>query len=483
MNEVEERIYLNGIDGVTGNYLVQPMSAAEAVAMARGKPEDTGLKSWMKSIWEAMQRPFMGLPMDVDPTDVKRAGWAVVFTPDTPAEVRDALQPLIAHRRGRIDANRCKVLEYKSGDGMKDWLKRYEVYPGSVAPTKIPYYVMLVGDPAGIPFQFQYLLDIEYAVGRVCFDRADQYRRYAESVVEYETAGTVPNSRELVYWGVRHAADRATQMSADHLITPLYQGLPAAGDEAAEEAIAAAMSFESRCFRAKDATKANLMEVLHAAGNAKRPAMLFTASHGMGWPLGNEQQRAAQGALLCQDWSGFGSVQPKQFLAAADVSDDARLHGLVAFLFACYGAGTPGYDNFLSDRSRGPMKIAEQPFVAALPQRLLSHPNGGALAVLGHVERAWGYSIEPPGVGTQLQPFRNLIGRILSGEPVGHSTKDFSDKYAALSAELLSKLDETQPGAKPDDEELAWTWIERNDAQNYVVLGDPAVRIRVDLLN
>ena len=479
MSDTEEPIYLNGIDGVTGNYLVQPMSAAEAVAMARGKSEDSGLKGWMKSIWEAMQRPFMGLPMDVDPTDVSRAGWAVVFTPDTPSEVRAALQPLIDHRHTQIPPDRCKELEYKSDTGMKDWLKTYGVYPGSVAPTKIPYYIMLVGGPSDIPFQFQYLLDIEYAVGRVAFDTPPQYRQYAESVVEYETAGTIANSKELVYWGVRHAADRATQMSADHLITPLSEGLPDEG----EEAIAAALGFTSRCFKAKEATKSNLLEVLHATGDAKPPAMLFTASHGMGWPLGNEQQRAAQGALLCQDWSGFGSVQPAHFLTAADVADDARLHGLVAFLFACYGAGTPRYDDFLSDRGKGPVQIAEQPFVAALPQRLLSHPNGAALAVLGHVERAWGYSIKPPGVGTQLQPFRNLIGRILSGEPIGNSTKDFSDKYAALSAELLSKLDETHPGEKPDDKELAWTWIERNDAQNYVVLGDPAVRVRVHQLN
>ena len=79
-------------------------------------------------------------------------------------------------------------------------------------------------------------------------------------------------------------------------------------------------------------------------------------------------------------------------------------------------------------------------------------------------------------------PFRNLIGRVLSGEPVGHATKDFSEKYAALSTELLSKLDETQPGTRPSDQELVWTWVERNDAQNYIVLGDPAVRLRVDQL-
>jgi len=32
------------------------------------------------------------------------------------------------------------------------------------------------------------------------------------------------------------------------------------------------------------------------------------------------------------------------------------------------------------------------------------------------------------------------------------------------------------------DEELVSAWIERNDAQNYVLLGDPAVRIRYELL-
>lgn len=482
MAEQDERIFLNGIDAVTGQYMVEPMSAAEAVALARGKPLESGIAGWVKRIWETMQRPFMGLPMDVDPTNVSQAGWAPVFAPDTSPEVRDAIQPLIDHRQTHVPPDRCKQLDYQTDEGMKDWLNRHGVHPGSVVPTKVPYYLMLVGDPASIPFEFQYLLDLEYAVGRLCFDTPDQYRQYVESVIAYETAGSLSTGREIVYWGVRHAADRATQMSADHLITPLHAGIPAAGDEPGEEAIAAAMSFESRCFKAQDATKDNLLSILHANAGSKPPTMLFTASHGMGWPLGHDQQRAAQGALLCQDWSGFGGVNPAHYLTAAEVTDDARLHGLVAFLFACYGAGTPAHDNFLTDRAQGPVQIAEQPFVASLPQRLLSHPGGGALAVLGHVERAWGYSIRPPGVGTQLQPYRNLIGRVLSGEPVGNSTKDFSDKYAALSTELLSKLDETQPGEGLNEKELAWTWIERNDAQNYVMLGDPAVRVRVDEL-
>jgi hypothetical protein len=156
------------------------------------------------------------------------------------------------------------------------------------------------------------------------------------------------------------------------------------------------------------------------------------------------------------------------------------VHGLIAFLFACYGAGTPAEDHFLADRSKAPVPIAESPFVAALPQRLLAHPGGGALAVIGHVERAWGFSIRPAGLGARLLPFRNLLGRILRGEPVGLATKDFSDRYAAYSMRILNLTAGTSRGSIDRQADLAALWVERNDAQNYVLLGDPAVRLRVE---
>jgi len=476
----ESKILINGIDGSTGNYLIEPLSAADIAASAGRRPTNAETSNWLKRIWEVLQRPFLGLPLGVEPTNVAKAGWAVVFGPDVTVEVRDAIEPLVKHRQRRVPPDRCKVLEYRPGESIRDWLKRHGVSPGTVAPTKVPYYLLLVGDPTAIPFDFQYLLDVEYAVGRLAFDRPELYRQYAESVVSYETANTVPNSREIVYWGTRHPADRATQLSADYLLSPLAEGKTGSGDHVDDPPIAEEQGYRARLFKGKEATRANLADVLQ--GKGARPAFLFTASHGMGWPTDHPDQPASQGALLCQDWTGFGTVKSNHYLAATDVPDDAHVHGLVAFFFACFGAGTPAFDNFLEDRGGGPRALADHPFVAALPRRLLSHPQGSALAVLGHVERAWGYSIQPPGVGPQLQPFRNLLGRILAGEPVGHATKDFSEKYAVLSTQLLTLLDVTQSGPRPSDQELAWQWLERNDAQNYVVLGDPAVQVRTDLL-
>src|SRR5262249_2586598 len=183
--------------------------------------------------------------------------------------------------------------------------------------AKVPYYVLLVGGPEQIPFEFQFLLDVDYAVGRLAFDRAADYARYAEHLVRYETGATVATRKEVVYWAPRHDTDAATQLSHDTLVKPLYGGLPNA------EPPAPRRDFEARSFLGDAATKAHLLNVLRSDAP---PAVLFTASHGMGgWPVGDPRQRPGQGALLCQDWAGFGSISPDHYLTAADVGDDHRL--------------------------------------------------------------------------------------------------------------------------------------------------------------
>jgi hypothetical protein len=419
--------------------------------------------------------------MDVDPLEIAQAGWAVVFAADVPAAVRAALQPLIDHRHARVPPDRRKVLEYRPGESREAWLGKYGARGADVVPTRVPYYVLLIGGPEAIPFDFQYLLDIEYAVGRLAFDSPEQYARYAESLIAYETIDTVPNVREVVFWSPRHPQDRVTELLTDYLITPLSEGLK---NEPPIPAVARVLRYRSRSLVGPEATKAQLSQVLGAPGPSPPPALAFGAAHGVTWPDRHERRLTAQGALLCQDWPGTGPPAPEHYFAASDVADDARVHGLVAFFLASCAAGTPAPDPVRQSPNGDVSASSQRPFVAALPQRLLTHRQGGALAVIGPAGRAWAYSFRPQAVDSELIPFRNCVGRILRGEPVGHTTKDFGQAYAVRSTEVLRASDSLGPNPPPSDiTRVARNWVGRNATRNYVVLGDPAARIRADLLS
>lgn len=475
LSGMDEKLYVNGINAVTGNYLIEPMEISEAARLVRGEKRDRATASWLKRAWQNISLPHFGLPLDVEPADLRQAGWGIVFPADEDVEVRSSLAPLIEHRRAQVgDEAKIKILEYKPGEKRETWLARHGIGLGSVRPDKVPYYLLLIGSPESIPFLFRHQLGVEYGVGSLHFETVDQYSQYVASVIDYETREAIPTSKEAVFFGVRHPFDAATQMSADRLIKPLIE--PSAEGEKID--LAGKYGFLARKILAGDATKKNLAATFSPPGEEKPASFLFTASHGMGFPAGHPQQKTGQGALLCQDWPGFGAVTPDHYFSASDLPATARVHGMISFHFACYGMGTPSSDRFIHEPGSPPPAIAPQSFIAALPKALLAHPAGGALACIGHVERAWGCSIVTAKAGSQLLPFENAIGRILKGEPVGLAMKDFYERYASLSVSLSSMLEEISFGATVADAELTAAWIARNDAEGYLILGDPAVRLR-----
>jgi hypothetical protein len=238
---------------------------------------------------------------------------------------------------------------------VRDWYRRHQVAAGTFAAEVVPYFLLLAGPPTAIPFDFQYLIGVEYAVGRLAFDRPEEYAQYARSVVAYETAPAVGSRREIVYWGTCHPGDPATNLSASLLLEPLARGVPG-GAGAVKEPIHAKVGYARKLYSGDEAVRDVLLGTLHAD---KPPAVLFTASHGISVKSGRTNQVTDNGGLLCQDWPGFGSVKREHYLAAADVPDDANVSGLVAFFFACFGGGTPDADRscstgpFSSNSSRG----------------------------------------------------------------------------------------------------------------------------------
>jgi hypothetical protein len=472
------RFIANGINGVTGQYDRRPLSPAELAGLV--KSARPAVPAPVRERGRRLgERAFRALPLGIQPEDVAAAGWGVVFLADEHPAVKKAVERLVEHRRAQIgDDARVKVLTYQPSETTAAWLRRHNVGWHAVEPTRLPYYLLLVGSPERIPFAFIHELDTAYCVGLLHFDGAADYERYVDSVIEYEKAASLASRREAVFFGTRHPFDDATTMSADWLVTPLTDGLPARGLTPAEEPVATRWRFGQRKFVGPAATRQALVDILR--GDGRPPALLFTATHGMVWPSGDPRQLAAQGALVCQDWPGFGRIGPEHYLAAVDVPDDAHVHGTVVFTFACYGAGTPRRDRFSFAADEEPPEIAPRPFLAALPRRLLSHPGGGALACIGHVERAWGYSIVSIASDPQIQIFQRAIGRILLGSPVGLAVQEFNDKCATMSVPLTTLLEQARQGLAVDDMQLASTWTERNAAEGYVLVGDPAVKLRVD---
>lgn len=451
-----EQFFFNGIDGLTGEPLLAPMTAeqiAELITPEPGREQGAG---------DAVAKSF-GLGFGLDPADIVDAGWTIVFVSDESQAVRDALQPLIEHREASGAV--VRVLTAEPGERFSEFMARNGVYPGEIDPELMGYYLLIVGGPAKIDWEFQYHAGIEYAVGRLAFDTTQAYARYVSSVIASEDAEAA-TAKRLAFWAPRH--DRATEMSRDDLIHPLLEG------EARKPAVATQLKWESSSFLDARATKANFLEALK-----QRPSLFMTASHGIGnFRPGSDEQLASQGALLAADWRGAGSIRPDDYVAAADVPDEAEVGGMIVFHFACYGAGTPLRDCFRHRDSQQPKTLATSEFVAALPKRLLSHPRGSALAVIGHVDRAWGSSFVDKS-GRHIGPFRNTLGLLMTGKPVGFAVGGFNERYAVLSNNVASLMEKRGFGEEIEAKLLARAWLGRNDAQNYVVLGDPAVRLNL----
>ena len=454
MEEEAHEFVFNGIDGASGGYLTPPMTAHQLVELAQGKDADE-LQKEAAERHEAKKEAHFAVRADVDPTVVAQAGWGVIFAHDEDPAVREALQPLLELRKAQASSivePRYREFSgakgYRPGERKPAFLRRHMApTSGPIDPDKLPYYLMIVGSPAKIPTEFQSQLGLQNAVGRLCFDTPDEYARYAQTVLAAER-GELALPRRMGLFGVKN--DRATTLSAEGLVAGLekYVREQPSNPHAKEKLPVWSLDVHAEA----EATKAQLTQML---GGPQTPAVLFTASHGLGFPSGDPRQLPHQGALLCQDWDAMpGPVPQDAYFAGEDLVDSANVAGLIAFLFACYGGGTPMHDAF-SHRTGERGQIAPKPFFAELPRRMLSHPRGGALAAVGHVERAWGCSFYTPKVGHQIAVFESFMYQLLLGRPIGYAMECFGNRYGELSAGLVDKLEELEYGGEVSEIEIA----------------------------
>lgn len=466
-SSVETMLFINGIDGSTGDYDIPPFNPERLSGILAGAaaPDNFGELRQRSRGGEA----HYGVKAAIDPERLDQAGWGVIFPASVDPAIIEALQPLLNWRRNQA-GDRFRLFKgeegVQPGEGKSAWLARHGVAPGPADPLLMPYYLMLVGDPEQITFNFQYQLDVQYAVGRLDLETPEDYAAYAETVLASER-GEFHHKRRASFLGVENPDDRATQLSSSLLVQPLADSLSRRFQD-----------WDVMSFTGNEAVKGRLVQEL--TDNA--PALLFSASHGMSFPNGDARQAPHQGALLCGEWPGpknWREPIPQDFYLAGDdlASSTYGLRGMLAFCHACFGAGVPPLDNFSLQLMRARKALAPKPFVSKLPQRLLSHRKGGALAVISHVDRAWSYSFEWPQAGRQTAVYESALTTLLEGKPVGLAMEYFNTRYAELATSLTEELEEIEFGKIPNHHELTAIWTAHNDARSYVVLGDPAVRL------
>lgn len=401
----------------------------------------------------------------VDREALEETGWAVIFTEDTPLESREALRPLLEYRRHQAGQHYSE-LTFERGESKERFLAKHGSGPGPADPGRVPYYLLLVGDPEAIPFKVQYQLGLQYRVGRLDFDSADHLQNYAIAAIESERSVT---KRIGTFFGASHFGDKASNLAVSRLVEPL-----------ADYVSQSFTSWEVRLVKNEGATKERLNSEL---ANAQRAAFWFIVSHGLGFHSGHQRQKLHQGSIICSNWEGrHRPVKNESLFTVDDLPQNIDLRGTIFFYFGSYSAGTARVNGLEQFTTAWGVPIEQAPldFVSGLAKGLLGRKNG-ALGFIGHVNEAWSTSFQWRSVGPQTQVFESALRHLVEADRLGAALAPFSQRYAELSSDLSLAMLSQQPADTGDAEhDLAMLRKAVIDARNYILLGDPAAKVRFE---
>lgn len=450
-------LYPNGVDP-DGHLAWQPVGLDDvALAGMRAEPEPKEPEEP-----EEPEDVFRRLRPRLSPDHLTQAGWAVVHPPGY-GEVLDELEPLLALRAEQTGAACRQPIEIDPREEIDALYDRLKVPWGAADPKKLPYYLLILGGPDEISFGQQQVMGQSRAVGRLCLERLSDYWTYARNVVAAEDRPR-RDPPEAAFFAAVNGDDRATRRTREQLVKPL-----------ADQIEDAHPWWRVRRLEDQAATRPNLLSLL----TDQAPPLLFTATHGLSVPYGDPRQRGLQGALIGSEWRGDGHPLSRDgYLAGEDLPGELGLDGAVAFLFACYGAGTPKHDSFwFKGGDAAPRRTADPPFVARLVQDLLSRP-GGPAAVIGHVDRAWTSSFFWHRAG-QVDAFVDILCELIRGARVGDAISWLYDLGAAAMMNVFEMVQRRDSGEAFPQKLLDRNRLAAADSYNFVVCGDPAVRLPI----
>lgn len=438
-----------------------PAAALPNAALA-GRERDAGEQQLPDHLWADND--------DVDDLALQR--YCVVVPQGARGErLRALVEPLVQRRSAeqRAEVKTYPVPPRMSQSDAEAWLSRLRA--GFAHPRESPRYYLLLGDLDEVPLSVQRAIALaDGCPGRLAFERDDDLVAYVSRALRPETADPRPTI------GLHGPATDATiERARDKLLAPIREQL-------------------RRSHELGELPAAALVEPddLAAAAALPRP-FLFTLSHGYGGDrsrgfASSEHRRREQGNLVLP---GGAHLSPEG-VATGPFAQDGFW-----FMFACYGAGTPDDSAFapwlrelaggnlahLADAAvRALPPAGERPFVAALPRAALANPQG-PLACFGHVDIAWQYSYSDADASVLSRPtkFTVLVEDACRGRRAGTLARSLARAATDAALRLAAEAEQVRrdPGlAAQLKNRVAHLWMLHHDLASYILLGDPALRLR-----
>lgn len=442
-----------------------------------------------------------------DPGALDRQRWGIVAPRGERGKaLLAAVEPL---RRRRAEQQVDSVVVYEVPPDMSavataEWLRTDYLNAVDRRVERLPRFLLLLGGPEDISWAAQQQMASVAMPGRLSFHCPDGspdlegYRLYTKKLLAAESAP--PREPVVLFYTTRDG--QSTEDGNNGVVLPNLLAL-----RSGEDGVTAR---EFGVTAPRPGAGSQLVGPAREVRAAVREqgTVLLSLSLGVGGSWGSAaEQRARQGA---PKWGN-------DILTAADVGTGPFLPGGAWILFACYSAGTPNdslYSHWASrvpniDEWMGRSTFLEcrpmdgVPFVAAIPEAALRNESG-PLVVMGHVDLALTGSFsdlvaEPGSKGKQTYPER-FHGALLSlalGRRAGVAFDNLARGARDLDAELAAQEDATVQAtarstpepprgagpstATPTDAgaRRAARWLQRQDLRSFVLLGDPAARLRV----
>ncbi len=457
--ESARTIIFDGIDPVTGRPREEPISSIVAGRniLRRKLEEPPTLEE--KGPAAPAAWPSFSLP--------SRVHWGLVCRQDLDPDILNSLKPLLEHRNPDWQEH----IYYHDGElDFLTWESHLEKRHGLSFRSSRTYYLLIVGSPKEIPYDFEKMLTPQFIVGRLHLPSADHYDRYVQSLLANEKDGASTRIRRRCVDFFAPDDTGATRESCDKLAVPLIESMKATG-------------FETLACLRDDASRDGVLARLGTYRADGAPALTFLASHGA--EVKDDLQAQFQGSWIPQGAAMLGrdplaEDARQSYLTGHDfASGDLSPHGSVVFNFACFGAGMHREFSLrewiMADEVT---PDAPNPLVSALAQSLLGNPRP-ALAYVGTLDRNINvFSLMSSG----YELFETCFQDILDGFRVGEVTHAFWNRSATLRQSAEELLEQAiQRGLTPqtmsdeDCDRLALAWWLAEVLDNLVILGDPMV--------